>query len=143
MRGYHRDPEATAAASAYGWHHTGDIGYLDDDNYLFIVDRAKDMIITGGFNVDSAEVEQALMAHPAVRDCGVVGLPDEKWGERVVAVVQPQAGVELSEAELLAFAKERIGGVKAPKQVHVWPDLPRSTVGKVLKTTIRKRLLPG
>jgi fatty-acyl-CoA synthase len=88
-------------------------------------------------------VEQALMAHPAVRDCGVVGLPDEKWGERVVAVVQPQAGVELSEAELLAFAKERIGGVKAPKQVHVWPDLPRSTVGKVLKTTIRKRLLPG
>ena len=140
MAGYYKDPEATAEASRHGWHHTGDIGYLDD-NYLFIVDRAKDMIITGGFNVYSAEVEQALMAHPAVRECSVVGLPDEKWGERVVAVVQPQAGAELSEAELVAFAKERIGSVKAPKQVHVWPDLPRSTVGKVLKTTIRNRLL--
>jgi fatty-acyl-CoA synthase len=143
MAGYYKNPEATAEASRHGWHHTGDIGYLDDDHYLFIVDRAKDMIITGGFNVYSAEVEQALMAHPAVRECSVVGLPDEKWGERVVAVVQPQAGAELSEAELVAFAKERIGSVKAPKQVHVWPDLPRSTVGKVLKTTIRKRLLRG
>jgi fatty-acyl-CoA synthase len=143
MAGYYKNPAATAEASRHGWHHTGDIGYLDDDNYLFIVDRAKDMIIAGGCNVYSAEVEQALMAHPAVRDCGVVGLPDEKWGERVVAVVQPQADAELSEAELVAFAKERIGSVKAPKQVYVWPDLPRSTVRKVLKTTIRKRLLPG
>jgi acyl-CoA synthetase (AMP-forming)/AMP-acid ligase II len=143
MAGYYRNPQATAEASRHGWHHTGDIGYLDGDDYLFIVDRAKDMIITGGFNVYSAEVEQALMAHPAVRDCGVVGLPDEKWGERVVAVVQAQAGAEPSEAELVAFAKERIGGVKAPKQVHVWPDLPRSTVGKVLKATIRERLLHG
>jgi acyl-CoA synthetase (AMP-forming)/AMP-acid ligase II len=143
MAGYYKNPEATAEASRHGWHHTGDIGYLDNDNYLFIVDRAKDMIITGGFNVYSAEVEQALMAHPAVRDCGVVGLPDEKWGERVVAVVLPQAGAEPSEAELVAFAKDRIGSVKAPKQVHVWPDLPRSTVGKILKTAIRDRLLRG
>ena len=142
MAGYYKNPEATAEASRHGWHHTGDIGYLDDDNYLFIVDRAKDMIITGGFNVYSAEVEQALMAHPAVRDCGVVGLPDEKWGERVVAVVQPQDGTRVTEEELVAFAKERVGSVKAPKQVHVWPDLPRSTVGKVLKTAIRERLLP-
>ena len=95
MAGYYKNPEATAEASQHGWHHTGDIGYLDDDGYLFIVDRAKDMIITGGFNVYSAEVEQALMAHPAVRDCGVVGLPDEKWGERVVAVVQPQEGADV------------------------------------------------
>ena len=83
MAGYYKDPEATAAASRFGWHHTGDIGYLDDEGYLFIVDRLKDMIITGGFNVYSAEVEQALMQHPAVRDCAVIGLPDEKWGERV------------------------------------------------------------
>ena len=143
MAGYYKNPDATAEASRHGWHHTGDIGYLDDDNYLFIVDRAKDMIITGGFNVYSAEVEQALMVHPAVRDCGVVGLPDEKWGERVVAVVQPQPGAAVSPPELVAFARERIGGVKAPKEVHVWPDLPRSTVGKVLKTTIRERLLRG
>ena len=95
MAGYYKNPEATAEASRHGWHHTGDIGYLDDDGYLFIVDRAKDMIITGGFNVYSAEVEQALLAHPGVRDCGVVGLPDEKWGERVVAVVQPQEGAQV------------------------------------------------
>jgi acyl-CoA synthetase (AMP-forming)/AMP-acid ligase II len=141
MSGYYRNPEATAEASKHGWHHTGDIGYLDEDGFLFIVDRAKDMIITGGFNVYSAEVEQALMAHPAVRDCGVVGLPDEKWGERVVAVVQSQDGAVVSEQEVVAFVKERIGSVKAPKQVHVWPDLPRSTVGKVLKVDIRARLL--
>ena len=143
MRGYYRDPAATAEASRFGWHHTGDIGYLDDEGYLFIVDRAKDMIITGGFNVYSAEVEQALMAHPAVRDCGVVGLPDEKWGERVVAVVQAQPDVTADPGELVAFVKARIGSVKAPKQVHVWADLPRSTVGKVLKTDIKARLRSG
>ena len=92
MDGYYRNPEATAEATRNGWHRTGDIGYLDDDGYLFIVDRAKDMIITGGFNVYSAEVEQALMAHPAVLDCAVIGVPDDKWGERVTAVVQPQPG---------------------------------------------------
>ncbi|GAA3226350.1 long-chain fatty acid--CoA ligase [Pseudonocardia petroleophila] len=141
MAGYYRNAEATAEASEHGWHHTGDIGYLDDDGFLFVVDRAKDMIITGGFNVYSAEVEQALMAHEAVRDCGVVGLPDEKWGERVVAVVQLQPGAQPPpEAELIAFVKARIGSVKAPKQVEVWPDLPRSTVGKVLKTDIKARL---
>ena len=91
MAGYHKDPAATAEASRFGWHHTGDIGYLDDDNFLYLVDRAKDMIISGGFNVYSAEVERALMAHPGVQDCAVIGLPDEKWGERVVAVLQPQA----------------------------------------------------
>ncbi|WNV88214.1 long-chain fatty acid--CoA ligase [Umezawaea sp. Da 62-37] len=143
MRGYYKNPSATAEASRFGWHHTGDIGYLDDDGYLFIVDRAKDMIITGGFNVYSAEVEQALMAHPAVRDCGVVGLPDEKWGERVVAVVQPQPDMTADPAELVAFVKERIGSDKAPKQIHIWPDLPRSTVGKVLKTDIKARLRSG
>jgi len=141
MAGYYKNPEATAEASAHGWHHTGDIGYLDGDGFLFIVDRAKDMIITGGFNVYSAEVEQALMAHPAVRDCGVVGLPDDKWGERVVAVVQPQPGVEADPAAITAFVKERIGSVKTPKQIEIWPDLPRSTVGKVLKTEIKERLV--
>jgi fatty-acyl-CoA synthase len=140
MAGYYKNPAATAEASAHGWHHTGDIGYLDEDGFLFIVDRAKDMIITGGFNVYSAEVEQALMAHDAVRDCGVIGLPDDKWGERVVAVVQPQPGTDPDPGEIIAFVKARIGSVKAPKQVEVWPDLPRSTVGKVLKTEIKDRL---
>ena len=142
MAGYHKNPAATAEASRFGWHHTGDIGYLDDDGYLFIVDRAKDMIITGGFNVYSVEVEQALMQHPDVRDCAVVGLPDDKWGERVVAVVQPQPGRAVDAAAVVAFVKERIGSVKAPKQVEVWDDLPRSKVGKVVKPDIRARLVP-
>jgi len=143
MAGYYKDPAATAEAGRHGWHHTGDIGYLDADNYLFIVDRAKDMIITGGFNVYSAEVEQVLLAHPGVQDCAVVGLPDGKWGERVTAVVQLHAGHELAEGELRAFAKERLGSVKAPKQVEIWADLPRSPVGKVLKKDVRFRLLAG
>ncbi len=141
MAGYYRNPEATAEVSAHGWHHTGDIGYLDADGYLYIVDRAKDMVITGGFNVYSAEVEQALMAHEAVRDCAVVGLPDEKWGERVAAVVQLQPAAQVGPDDLVAFVKARIGSVKTPKQVEFWPDLPRSTVGKVLKTDIRATLL--
>jgi acyl-CoA synthetase (AMP-forming)/AMP-acid ligase II len=141
MAGYHKDPAATAEASRFGWHHTGDIGYLDEDNFLYLVDRAKDMIISGGFNVYSAEVERALMAHPGVQDCAVIGLPDEKWGERVVAVLQPKPGTELSADEVQAFVKERIGSVKAPKQVEVWPDLPRSKIGKVLKPDIRARML--
>ena len=140
MAGYYKNPAATAGASAYGWHHTGDIGFLDDDGYLYIVDRAKDMVITGGFNVYSAEVEQALMAHDAVRDCAVIGLPDEKWGERVTAVVQLWHDAAVEPGELITFVKARIGSVKAPKQIEFWPDLPRSTVGKVLKADIRATL---
>ena len=143
MKGYYKNPEATAEASRFGWHHTGDIGRLDDEGYLYIVDRAKDMIISGGFNVYSAEVEQALMQHPAiqVQDSAVIGLPDEKWGERVVAVLQLQPGRAVDPEEVKAFVKSRIGSVKTPKQVEVWPDLPRSKVGKVLKKEVRQQIL--
>jgi len=144
MRGYYKNPEATAEASAHGWHHTGDIGYLSaepgDEGFLHIVDRAKDMVITGGFNVYSTEVEQALMAHSAVADCAVIGLPDEKWGERLTAVLQLRPGQSVTPEEVQAFVKERIGSVKTPKQVEVWDDLPRSKVGKVLKTEIKQVL---
>jgi acyl-CoA synthetase (AMP-forming)/AMP-acid ligase II len=143
MEGYYKDPAATAEASLHGWHHTGDIGCLDADGFLFIVDRAKDMIISGGFNVYSIEVEQALLEHPDVQDCAVLGLPDEKWGERVAAVIQLQAGRSVDPAEVMAFVKARIGSVKAPKTVEVWPDLPRSKVGKVVKAEIKARLLAG
>ena len=143
MAGYYKNPEASAEASRFGWHHTGDIGYLDGEGFLHIVDRAKDMIISGGFNVYSAEVERAVMAHPDVQDCAVVGLPDDKWGERVVAVVQPVAGSAVDGPALTAFVKERIGSVKAPKQVEVWADLPRSKVGKILKTEIKDQLRGG
>jgi fatty-acyl-CoA synthase len=143
MTGYYRDEQATAQASAFGWHHTGDIGYLDQDGFLFIVDRAKDMIITGGFNVYSVEVEQALMSHPDVYEAAVIGLPDDKWGERVTAVVQPAPGARPDPDEIIAHVKSRIGSVKAPKDVFVWDDLPRSKVGKVLKTDIRSELQPS
>jgi fatty-acyl-CoA synthase len=141
MMGYYQNPAATAEAGLHGWHHTGDVGRLDAEGYLYIVDRAKDMIITGGFNVYSVEVEQALMQHPDVQDSAVIGLPDDKWGERVVAVLQPQAGRTLQPEQVQAFVKARIGSVKAPKQVEIWPDLPRSKVGKVLKKDIRAELL--
>ncbi len=140
MAGYYKDPEETARTLRHGWLHTGDIGFLDDDGFLHIVDRAKDMIITGGFNVYSTEVEQAVLAHPVVQDCAVIGLPDDRWGERVVVVVQPHAGATVDPDELTAFVKQRIGSVKAPKEVHVWADLPRSKVGKVLKTDIKSEL---
>jgi fatty-acyl-CoA synthase len=143
MRGYYKNPEATAEAAAYGWHHTGDIGYVDDEGFLHVVDRAKDMVITGGFNVYSTEVEQALMSHPAVADCAVIGLPDEKWGERLTAVLQLRPGQAVSPDEIQAFVKAQIGSVKSPKQVEVWDDLPRSKVGKVLKTDIKATLLGG
>ena len=138
--GYYKNPAATAEASAHGWHHTGDIGYLGEDGFLFIVDRAKDMIITGGFNVYSTEVEQAIMQHPDVQDCAVVGLPDEKWGERIEAVVQVSPGRQVDAAELIDFVKGRLGSVKAPKAVHIWADLPRSKVGKILKVDVKSRL---
>lgn len=141
MEGYYKNPQATAEASAHGWHHTGDVGYLDGDNFLYIVDRAKDMIITGGFNVYSVEVEQALQAHDAIQDCAVIGLPDAKWGERIVAVLQARPGRTIDPAEVTAFVKQRIGSVKTPKQIEVWTDLPRSKVGKVLKADVKAKLL--
>lgn len=106
-----------------------------------VVDRAEDMIITGGFNVYSAEVEQALMTHPAVQDCAVVGLPHEKWGEQVTAVVQLHRGRSVTSDELRAMAKDLLGTVKPPKAVEIWPGLPRSKVGKVLKTDVKAQFL--
>ena len=141
MSGYYKDAAATAEASRHGWHHTGDIGFLDADGFLYIVDRAKDMIITAGFNVYSVEVEQALMQHPDVQDSAVVGLPDDKWGERVDAVLELHPGRAIDTQDLLTFVKARIGSVKTPKQIEVWDDLPRSKVGKVMKKDVRAELL--
>jgi fatty-acyl-CoA synthase len=139
MAGYYKNPEATAEASRFGWHHTGDIGYRDEAGWFYIVDRKKDMIISGGFNVYPAEVEQALQAHPAVQDCAVFGIPCEKWGEQVVAVVELRAGVTPpAEEELIAFAREKLGAVKTPKQLSYIASLPRSNAGKVLRSELRK-----
>ena len=143
MAGYHKNPEATEAASAHGWHHTGDIGETDEDGFVYIVDRKKDMIISGGFNVYPSEVEQVIWTHPAVQDCAVVGAPDEKWGEAVTAVVEVKPGMALDPADLVALCKERLGSVKAPKRVELWESLPRSAVGKVLKRNIRQTFWKG
>jgi len=143
MKGYYKNPEQTEEASRFGWHHTGDMGYKDEDGYLYIVDRKRDMIITGGFNVYSIEVERAVLAHPAVQDCAVVGVPDEKWGEAIKAVIEVKPGMQVDEAELMAFCREKIGGVKAPKSVEIWDALPRSAVGKVLKKEVRKKFWEG
>lgn len=136
---YYRNPEGTAEAHAGGWHHTGDVAWQDEEGYVYIVDRRKDMIISGGFNVFSAEVEAAVNGHPAVENCAVIGVPDERWGEKVTAVVLLRPGQQATEEDIIAFAKARLGSVKAPKAVEFWPELPRSPVGKVLKTEIRRR----
>ena len=141
--GYYKNPEATAEVRKHGWHHTGDIGVMSEDGYITIVDRKKDMIISGGFNVFPNEVEQVLTQHPSVQDCAVIGVPDSKWGESVKAIVQLKAGAEASSEELIALAKQKLGSVKAPKSIDFIADLPRSPVGKVLKTELRKRYWQG
>ncbi len=141
--GYHNNPAATAELQAGGWHHTGDIGRIDEDGFVYILDRKKDMIISGGFNVYPNEVEQVLMRHTAIRDCAVVGAPDDKWGEAVIAVIELRDGATIDDLELIADCKERIGSVKSPKRVEIWPSLPRSQNGKVLKREIRAKFWEG
>ena len=141
--GYYELPEATSEAWAHGWHHTGDVGRRDADGYFYIVDRKKDMIVTGGFNVFSAEVEAAVMELPQVRECAVIGVPDEKWGEAVTAIVALNDGAAVTEVEVIAHCKERIGGVKAPKAVHFWPEVPRTGAGKFDKKAIRAHFWGG
>ncbi|AIO27946.1 MULTISPECIES: AMP-binding protein [Burkholderia] len=143
MKGYYRAPDKTAETIVDGWLHTGDIGHLDRDGYLHITDRKKDMIISGGFNVYPSEIEQVIWAHPAVQDCAVIGVPDDKWGEAVKAVVELNAGQQVSAEELVALCKEKLGSVKAPKSVDFVAALPRSTAGKVLKKDLREQYWQG
>jgi acyl-CoA synthetase (AMP-forming)/AMP-acid ligase II len=137
--GYYKNPEGTAEVQRNGWHCTGDVGYFDEQGFLFIVDRKKDMIVTGGFNVFSSEVEAAVMAHPAVKDCAVIGVPDDKWGEAVRAVIELRPNQSVEPQALVQFVKDRLGSVKAPKEVEIVAQLPRSAVGKVLKKEVRKK----
>ncbi|MBI2425524.1 MAG: AMP-binding protein [Candidatus Hydrogenedentes bacterium] len=139
MRGYYKHPEETARVSEHGWHHTGDVGYCDEEGFFYLVDRKKDMIVSGGFNVYSVEVEQVLLAHPAVLDGVVIGVPDATWGEAIKAVVELKPDVDFDAAEVLAFCRERLGGVKTPKSVDVWEQIPRSPAGKLLKRDVRSK----
>jgi acyl-CoA synthetase (AMP-forming)/AMP-acid ligase II len=143
MRGYWNKPEETEAAVRDGWMHTGDGGYLDERGYLYVVDRLKDMIITGGENVYSAEVENAITSHPAVAQCAVIGVPDPDWGERVHAVVIPQPGATVTLQELREHAKIRIADFKAPRSLEITETLPVSGTGKVLKRELRAKHWTG
>jgi long-chain acyl-CoA synthetase len=144
MVGYWRNPDASAATiAAEGWLRTGDAGYLDEDGYVFICDRIKDMICTGGENVYGAEVESVLFAHPGVADAAVIAVPDEKWGEAVKAVVVPRPGVALDPDALIAWSKERLAKYKAPKSVDIVGQLPKSASGKVLKHELRRPYWSG
>ena len=137
MSGYLDNPEQTAEALIDGWLHTGDVGYLDERGYLFLKDRLKDVIISGGFNVYPSDVEAALAAHPAIHECVVFGLPDEKWGEAVQVAVALRDGAGASADDIINFAKQQVGSVQAPKAVHFLDELPRSSVGKVQRRHVR------
>ncbi|EHB56049.1 o-succinylbenzoate--CoA ligase [Mycolicibacterium rhodesiae JS60] len=138
MKGYHNKPEATdSAITEDGWFRTGDIGRVDSDGFIFVEDRLKDMIISGGENIYSVEVERVLTDHPAVLDAAVFGIPDDKWGESVKAVVELSAGGETSEEELVAWCRERLAHYKCPRSVEISPALPRNPTGKLLKRDLR------
>jgi acyl-CoA synthetase (AMP-forming)/AMP-acid ligase II len=139
MLGYWNRPDDTAAAIRDGWMHTGDGGRMDENGYVFVVDRIKDMIVTGGENVYSAEVENALARHPAVAACAVIGVPDSDWGERVHAVVVLQSGQQATAAEVRRHCKTLIAGYKAPRSVDFVDALPVSGAGKILKRELRKQ----
>jgi acyl-CoA synthetase (AMP-forming)/AMP-acid ligase II len=138
MHGYWNKPAETAAALREGWMHTGDLAYMDDRGYVYIVDRLKDMIITGGENVYSTEVENALAKHPGVASCAVIAVPDPQWGERVHAVIVPRPDVRLTLDELQAFCRDYIAGYKVPRSVEIVDALPVSGAGKILKRELRK-----
>ena len=140
MNGYWRMPEKTAETIIDGWLHTGDRGLIDERGFLYLKDRLKDIVITGGFNVYPVDVENALSQHPAVHECLVFGLPDEKWGESVQAAVQLHPRKTADEAELIAFVRNLLGPVQTPKQVHFYESLPRSNVGKLLKSAVIEKL---
>jgi long-chain acyl-CoA synthetase len=137
MRGYWRSPEVTAEALRDGWLHTGDVGYLDEDGYLFIVDRKKDLIIRGGFNVYPRDVEDGLLEHPSVEMAGVVGKPDPVHGEEVVAFVSLRNGADISGEELVDWARSRIGGYKYPREVRIVESIPLTPVGKIDRKVLR------
>jgi len=143
MKGYYKKPEATQEAFRNGWFHTGDMAYVDEDGFYFIVDRKKDLILRGGYNVYPREVEEVLYSHPAVREAAVVGVPDEKLGEEVKAYVSLLEGSEVSDDELRAFCKEKLSASKYPRLYEILPDLPKGSTGKILRKELRAQARGG
>ena len=143
MDGYWNQPEETSKAIVDGWFRTGDGGALDDESYLMISDRKKDVIISGGENVSSIEVEDALFQHPDVAEVAVIGIPDERWGELVTALVVLAPGTEASPDELIAFCRERLAGYKCPKRIELREELARTATGKLQKFKLREPYWTG
>jgi long-chain acyl-CoA synthetase len=139
MRGYYKRPEETAKTIVDGWVHTGDMARFDDEGYMYIVDRKKYMVLSGGFNIYTKEVEQVLLEHAAVLDAAVVGVPDAVYGEAVTAFVELRQGAKLDAAGLIEHCRERIAGYKKPKHVFFVEALPRNALGKVLKAPLREQ----
>ena len=143
MIGYWKNPELTHQVLRGGWYHSGDMGYLDEEEYLFLVDRKADMIVTGGENVYPKEVEDVLYEHPSVSMAAVVSAPDKKWGERVQAVVVLKQGQVATEEELISLCKKKLGGYKCPKSIEFWESIPTTTVGKILRKDIKRKFWEG
>jgi acyl-CoA synthetase (AMP-forming)/AMP-acid ligase II len=139
MKGYWRNPEATTETLKNGWLHTGDMGYMDERGYLFLMDRSKDMIISGGENIYPREIEEVIIQHPAVAEVAVIGVPDPEWGEAIKAIVAVTPGLEVSEKELLEFCQNHIASYKKPKSVDFVAELPKNNYGKIVKNELRKK----
>ncbi len=140
LKGYYKNPDATAAAFRNGWFHTGDIGYRDADGFYFIVDRKSDMIIRGGENIYPREIDEVLYQHPAVAAAAVVGVPDELYGEEVSGFVVLREGSETSELELIDFCKQHLADYKCPKTIRLVKDIPKGPTGKLLKRELAKMI---
>jgi long-chain acyl-CoA synthetase len=143
MKGYYKRPADTADAMRNGWFHTGDIGIFDEDGYLAIVDRKKDMILRGGFNVYPREIEEVLMTHPCVSLCAVIGVPDERLGEEVKAIVVCKPGAAADADDIIAWSKERMAAYKYPRSIEFREALPISSTGKILKRELRVQTQPA
>jgi acyl-CoA synthetase (AMP-forming)/AMP-acid ligase II len=143
MKGYWRNPEITARAIRGGWLHTGDIGFMDEHDYLFIMDRSKDMIISGGENIYPREIEEVLVRHPSVKEVAVIGIPDSKWGEAVKAVVSLKPEKSATEPELIAYCKDHIASYKKPKSIEFVDEIPKNNYGKILKRELRAKYWTG
>jgi len=140
MKGYWKLPEETAASLQGNWYYTGDMATIDEDNYIYIVDRKKDMIISGGVNIYSIEIENTIYTHPDVMEATVIGVPDMKWGEKVKAFVVKKQGSQLSEQVLTDFLRNTLAGFKVPKSIEFMDELPKNGAGKILKRSLRERL---
>jgi long-chain acyl-CoA synthetase len=139
MMGYYKDPEATAAARKFGWHHTGDLALIDAHGEVLFIDRKKDMIKSGGENVASVKIEETLLAHPAVMNAAVVGLPHPQWGEAVSAFVKLKPGAQASEADIIEHCRKHLGGFQVPKLVRILDEMPMTATGKLRKVELRQK----